>query len=388
MKAIVLALALALSSVTSVFAADVPSNIQAVVQRANEEQVQALAKGDPTVMRDTATDQYYQELVQTVGAMTGGGVQSIELVKIEFADATVSGNTARVTTYETWRTVYQDGTTEESRDRNDYQLVQVGGAWKIQTDDHPQEQQQSTAPVVPPTRPVRPGQSGPGQSANWSGYVARGDGFSSVTGTWTIPQPKAGNSFASDGAWVGIGGYGSDDLIQAGTGTEIAPDGRVRYQSWVEMLPAGPETLPLPVKPGDSVTFTVAETSPTHWTITAKNNTTGQTTSVDEQYESSHVSAEWIEEAPATQVGLLPLSEFDAIGFSGGSVVHNGKTQTMAAAGAESITMIDGAGRPIAQPSTLGPDGASFKVTRIDQPATETVQPTRPRTRRSRRGGV
>lgn len=387
MKFIVLAVALAFSTVTSVFAADVPSSVQAVVQRANEEQVQALAKSDLSLMRDTATDQYYQELVQLSRSLAAAGVRSVELVELEFAEATVSGSTARVTTYETWRTVYEDFSTIESRDRNEYTLVQVGGTWKIQADDHPQEQPQNTAPDIPLTRPILPGQSGPGQSANWSGYVAQGQGFSAVSGTWTIPQPNIDGSFASDGAWVGIGGYGSDDLIQAGTATQLTPDGRIRYQAWVELLPAPPDTLPLAVKPGDSVTFTVAETAPTQWTITTKNNTTGQSTSVEKQYESSHVSAEWIEEAPATQRGLLPLSDFDVVNFTGGSVVHNGKTQTLAATGAESITMVDAAGRPIAQPSTLGPDGASFSVTRIDQPATETVQPT-PRVRRGRRGGV
>ena len=159
---------------------------------------------------------------------------------------------------------------------------------------------------IPPTRPILPGQAGPGQSSNWSGYVAHGSSYSAVTGTWTIPEPNATGAFASDGAWVGIGGYGTEDLIQAGTGTQVTPDGRLRYEAWVEMLPAAPETLPLAVKPGDSVTFTVAETTPNRWTITAKNNTTGLSTSVEEQYESSHSSAEWIEEAPATQMGLLP----------------------------------------------------------------------------------
>jgi hypothetical protein len=390
MNSILLALALTLSTTTSVFAADAtPTAAQAAVQRANESQVQALAKGDPTVMRDLATDGYYQDLVQTNRALAGGGVKSIELVKIEWGESNVAGNTARVTAYETWRTVYEDGTTEDARDRNDYTLVQVNGAWKIQADDHPQDEAagNTSVPVAPPTRPIRTSPAGGrGTSGNWSGYVAQGTGYSAVTGTWTIPQPSAANSWGADGAWVGIGGFGSEDLIQAGTGTEVAPNGRMRYQAWVEMLPAPPQTLPLPVKPGDSVTFALAETSPTQWTITAKNNTTGQTVSVDEQYESSHTSAEWIEEAPATPRGLLPLTSFEQIDFTAGSVVHDGKTQSLAAAGALPITMVDNAGRPIAQPSTLGPEGSAFSVSRIDQPATEEVQPVRPR--RGRRGGI
>src|SRR5207237_3084600 len=55
--------------VASVEAADAPAAVEAtlraVVQRANEAQQEAFALGDPTPMRDSATDDYYAELVQT-----------------------------------------------------------------------------------------------------------------------------------------------------------------------------------------------------------------------------------------------------------------------------------------------------------------------------------
>src|SRR4051794_25513843 len=55
--------------VAAVEAADAPAAVEAtlraVVQHANEAQQQAFAHRDPTPMRELATDEYYQELVQT-----------------------------------------------------------------------------------------------------------------------------------------------------------------------------------------------------------------------------------------------------------------------------------------------------------------------------------
>src|SRR5919108_4428368 len=43
---------------------DVSAAIQQVIQHANEEQVQAIAAHDPSVMADTATGDHFQEMVQ------------------------------------------------------------------------------------------------------------------------------------------------------------------------------------------------------------------------------------------------------------------------------------------------------------------------------------
>jgi hypothetical protein len=372
MKAILLAVALFLSTSLNAFAADVPvATLQAIVQRADEQQARALAQDDQTVMRDTATDDHYRQLVQINRGLARNGVTAIELLEIEWGPASVDGDSAKVTAYETWRTTYADGTTEESRDRNDYTLVQTAAGWKISADEHPDEDVMRPAPGSVPgtTPPNQPVPAGPGQSRNWSGYAATGGNFTSVTGTWTVPQATTAGPYAADAAWVGIGGVDSRDLIQAGTSAEVAGNGRVRYQAWVEMLPAGPHPIPLAVKPGDSVTFTVAETSPNEWLISAKNNTTGRSTSVREQYTSSHSSAEWVEEAPAAGGRrILPLTDFGTVQFTAGSVVKDGRTITIGGANAESVTMIDAAGRPIAAPSAIGEDGASFTVTRVSQP--------------------
>jgi hypothetical protein len=51
-----------------------------------------------------------------------------------------------VTVYETWSTTFQDGTTQQARDRNIYTLVQDNGTWKVQTDDHPDQPAAPTGP--------------------------------------------------------------------------------------------------------------------------------------------------------------------------------------------------------------------------------------------------
>src|SRR5881296_3356800 len=83
--------------------------IKDVIERANQAQAQALAKSDDTLMRDTATDSYYQELVQTNRDLANGGVTSIALTNIAWGDVIVSGTTAQATTFETWRSSYSDG---------------------------------------------------------------------------------------------------------------------------------------------------------------------------------------------------------------------------------------------------------------------------------------
>ena len=56
----------------------------------------------------------------------------------------------------------------------------------------------------------------PNISGNWAGYVATGSSITSVTGSWTVPSAGTVPPGLS-ATWVGIGGYKTSDLIQAGT---------------------------------------------------------------------------------------------------------------------------------------------------------------------------
>jgi len=348
--------------------------VKDVVQRANEAQVQAFTRNDPTFMRATATTSYYQELVQTNQSLQSSGALSIALTKLEWVDVSVSGTTANAVTNETWRTMYTDGSVSESTDRNEYTLVLQAGAWKISADVQPTTQiitpgtGSGTAPSV--TQPG-PAASVTSSSSNWSGYAASGGTFTSVTATWTVPTVSATSSGA-DATWVGIGGLTSNDLLQAGTQAMVDGSGAVEYSSWIEMLPQSSRNVPLTVSAGDSVTVTITQQSGNDWLISLKNNTTKGSYSVTVQYSSSNSSAEWVQEAPSVGRGLISLDQFGTVQFSGASAVRDGKTLSLSALGAKAITMINGQGQAIAQPSTISSDGSSFTVARTD--ATSTPQ--------------
>jgi len=338
--------------------------VKDVVQRANEAQVQAYARNDPTLMRATATTSYYQELVQTNQGLQSSGAQSIALTKLEWVDVTVSGTTANAVTNETWRTTYTDGSVADSTDRNEYTLVLQAGAWKISADIQPTTQiiTPGTAPSV--TQPGTPA-SVTSSSSNWSGYAANGGAFTSVTATWTVPTVSATSSGA-DATWVGIGGLTSNDLLQAGTQAMVDGSGTVEYSSWIEMLPQSSRNVPLSVSAGDSVTVTITQQGGNDWLIAMKNNTTNGSYSVTVQYSSSSSSAEWVQEAPSVGRGLISLDQFGTVKFSGASAVRDGKTMSLSALGAKAITMINGQGQAIAQPSTIASDGSSFTIARTD----------------------
>ena len=359
----------AAQTTTNASASAAVTAVKDVVERANRAQAQAYARNDPTLMRATATDSYYEELARINQSIQSSGARSIEMTNLEWIDVTVSGTTAQASTSETWRTTYGDGSTEESTDRNDYTLVLQSGAWRISADVQP------TTRVINPNTPGAPSVAQPGtpatvtsSSSNWSGYAASGGTFTSVTGTWTVPNVSA-SSAGADATWVGIGGLTSSDLIQAGTQAMVDGGGTVEYSAWIEMLPASSRTVPLTVTAGDSVTVTVTQQSGNDWLIAMKNNTTGGAYNITVQYSSSNSSAEWVQEAPSVGRGLVPLDLFGTVQFTGASAVRDGKTMSASALGAKAITMINGQGQAVAQPSTLAGDGSSFTVTRTDAPS-------------------
>jgi len=357
--------------------------IQTVIQKADQEQQDAFAKNDPTIMKDTATTSYYNQLVQINSDMANAGVSAIKLVQIEWGPVTLTNpTTATATTYETWQTTYSDGSVEQAREQNVYTMVQEQGVWKIQADDHPNSSTGSSGgspasgpsgsvppsaptPAVPP--PVSTPVSQANTSRNWAGYAATSGTFTGVTGTWTVPQALSAGSFGTDATWVGIGGVRSHDLIQAGTEETTTASGAVQWDAWIETLPQPSRQVRLAVKAGDSVTISINQQGAAdQWLIKFVNNTTKETYQTTVQYASSLSSAEWIEEAPSTARGgrILPLDSFGTVEFSGGTTVQNGKTVTIAQSGAQPITLVDANGTPLVTPSVLTADGQGFAVTR------------------------
>src|SRR5881394_406517 len=103
------------------------------------------------------------------------------------------------------------------------------------------------------------------QSSNWFGYnqgtLEKGNKlFNSISGDWTVPtatQHTSGQAESSSD-WIGIGGGCVDSgcavtdstLIQAGSESDIASNGRASYSAWWEIIPGPSIGVSLPVSPG------------------------------------------------------------------------------------------------------------------------------------------
>lgn len=223
-------------------------------------------------------------------------------------------------------------------------------------------------------------------SSNWAGYVASGATYTSVGASWIVPAATAsGGALSADATWVGIGGLSSQDLIQAGT-QDVIQNGVPTYQAWYEMLPGSSVRVPLTVHSGDAVTVSLTEQSGNEWQIFFSDTTTGQQYQTLVSYASSLSSAEWIEEMPSDQRGLVSLDNFGTVSFSNGFVVQNGSQTSISGSGAQPMTMITSADQALATPSALGADGASFTVTRSR--AVASVSPNAIRVGRWSRTGI
>lgn len=195
------------------------------------------------------------------------------------------------------------------------------------------------------------------QSTNWSGVAVTGGAYTRATGSWVVPTVKVttGNRYAAD--WVGIGGYSSGDLIQAGTSEEIV-GGHTNYYAWTEILPAPEAKISgFVVHPGDSMTVDVTETSLGAWTITVSNHTTAGVFTKNLSYASTNSSAEWIREAPTVGGTQARLASTSKATFDHGTV--NGSTVIGSAGTIHEIQLV---GLTRATPSGLDSDRDGFAV--------------------------
>ena len=202
-----------------------------------------------------------------------------------------------------------------------------------------------------------PGSTSLEHSSNWSGVAVTGGSYQRVTGSWVVPRVKItpGNRYAAD--WVGIGGYGSSDLIQAGT-SEESVGGHANYYAWTEILPAPSSQLSgFAVSPGNSITVDVNQVSAGSWTITVTNHSTGKVATKNFNYVSTHSSAEWIHEAPTVGGTQARLATTTKANFDGGTV--NGSTPIGSAGTLHEIQLV---GPTDATPSGLDSDQNGFAV--------------------------
>lgn len=173
-------------------------------------------------------------------------------------------------------------------------------------------------------------------STNWSGaavFAPTNKPYRFVGGQWTVPSPNAptdGSYYASE--WVGIDGWNSSDVLQAGTETQITKIwfiSATQVYTWWEWFPAGEVKISnLPVSPGDVMYCLICADTTTHATVSFSNQSTGVGTRFDITAPGRTALngnvAEWIVERPTVNGSVANLTDYAACYFdeciAGGSL--------------------------------------------------------------------
>jgi hypothetical protein len=186
-------------------------------------------------------------------------------------------------------------------------------------------------------------------SDNWSGGVIQGQ-WSTALGFWTIPTVSKPESQGTDGewnssSWIGIDGFGSNDVLQAGIQQRVTAGGQAEYVVWYEWYAPPQANSPgyvwqtnianFPVGPGQQVFCSVQYMkNKTAGYLYFANEATGQHFSIilapPPGANFNGDSMEWIIEAPDGGEPSAPLPDFTPIRFTtalgcnaNGSVVGN-----------------------------------------------------------------
>jgi len=194
-------------------------------------------------------------------------------------------------------------------------------------------------------------------SSNWSGYAATGSTFTKVSASWVQPTGHCGSGTTYSSFWIGLDGDGSSTVEQTGSEVDCS-GGSPQYYSWYEMYPAYPVNFSNTVRPGDHFTSTITASSSKTFTLVLTDSTQGWTRTVTKSLSSAALaSAEVIAEAPSSSSGVLPLTNFGTVSFSGATA--NG--QSIGNYSPDRINMVSGSTTK-ASTSALS-SGSAFTVT-------------------------
>ena len=267
------------------------------------------------------------------------------------------------------------------------------------------------------------------ETSNWSGYVAANflaphNTYTQAQATWTVPKvsyvapPPVCHVYNFGGfqykfcspssakweyssSWVGVGGYCEDanctsvdnTLIQLGTEQDASKFGTTQYYAWIEMLPNAPIVVSstpgcnslscaAPVHPGDVITASLtcaagcAPGTTQTWTLSMSNITRKWNFETSVSYASTLLSAEWIEEAPSSSAGVLPLANYGTAKFA--PTMDEGQVPgfDMSNTDANAIQMVDPYGETSNPSSADGND--VFNTCWGNNPSSFTACPTPP----------
>ena len=173
----------------------------------------------------------------------------------------------------------------------------------------------------------------------WSGYVLTGGAdptvsFTSVSGTWKVPTVSCGRTASSSAVWVGLGGYATQVLEQAGVNANCDAHGKPLYFAWYELVPDIARKIDAKVFPGDTITSSVeilhlavvalhVENRTRNWSFTRRIDWGASDTG----------SAEWITEAPNNCLRnvcrVASLANFGKVTFENIAATGDGSPGTL-----------------------------------------------------------
>jgi hypothetical protein len=215
-------------------------------------------------------------------------------------------------------------------------------------------------------------------SGNWAGGVMQGQ-WATALGFWQIPAiskpPEAQGTEGgwNSSSWVGIDGFGSNDVLQAGIQQRLTANGQAEYVAWYEWYAPPQANSPayvwqtnianFPVSAGQQVYCSVQYiNNKTAGHLYFANDTTGQHFAITlvppPGANFNGDSMEWIMEAPDGGEPVASLPKFTPVQFTtalgcnaNGSVVGNprsgdyinvvygGKTLTMVTLASDAVTV-------------------------------------------------
>lgn len=146
--------------------------------------------------------------------------------------------------------------------------------------------------------------------SNWGGYAASGSGFTSISGSWTMPSVTCESSDDLFAPWIGIDGYGNSTVEQTGVQVDCS-SGRPVYSAWYEMYPAGDVGYGGTVQAGDSISASVVNTGGDNYALTLTDNTRGWTANTSQSLNAQDASAEAVIESPPSA-----YPDFGSVTFS------------------------------------------------------------------------
>jgi hypothetical protein len=156
-----------------------------------------------------------------------------------------------------------------------------------------------------------------GLAGNWAGGIVQVSSLglnppepaNVVFAEWVVPAINMNTKLSGSqtvGFWVGLGGWGTSQVLQAGTAATVNGNS-VSYWAWTEWFPAGYQVANFPVQPGDTVSVLVCAPSPSQGYVSMMNHRTSLAISVGvadpngtAAYDGS--SVEWIIEAINTEM--------------------------------------------------------------------------------------